>query len=972
MPSSIFSNLRRLSIFFPALLCVALFPLTAFGGGPKYVAGTHYFNPAALGKPVRWSSGQVNYFVDRGPLSGSVDNQQATAIVDAAAALWSAVPTAAVSLTDKGSLNEDVNASSATAANGVLSAPSDVTSTATAFPVAVIYDEDGSVIDALFGAGASAATSCQINGVWTWLDNVSPDATAVHGVMILNGLCATSPAMLEMMSFEVERAFGRILGLDFAQVNPAALTEELPGGTAGWPVMQPQSGVCTESGGQCIPNPTVLRYDDIAALNRLYPVTAQNLSSFPGKQLTSTHTVSIQGTVSFRTGSGMQGVNVVARPLDANGNPLYQYAVSFVSGAYFNGNHGNPISGYTDGNGNLLSIWGSNEASLQGYFDLSDMPLPPGATSANYQVTFEPVNPAYILGSSVGAYIDGQVAPSGTLPPISVHGLSAGASHTLTVTAADSAEGGEQSAIGTEAAPRALPSSGEWTGRIGQVGQSDWFSFPVRGGRTFTVVTQALNEAGSPTNLKAMPAIGIWDAFDPVTAPAIANAPGLNGLATGETWLRVTTTGSDLVRVGIADQRGDGRPDFAYKGWVLYADTVSPQRLPATGGAIVIRGTGFRLADTVLVNGQAAVVTSISPNEITAIAPPAGAGITGSVNVEVDDQPAYYAAAIIAGGVSYDSGTGDSLTIVTAPMNTVPTGVPTPFTVTALESNLTPASGVTVVYTVTSGTAKLACGKPVCSAFASGDGRATMNVTAVDGTWSIVTASLTNGASLQAQFAGGTPPTLAALTPRLSFAAGATLSWTVQALVQKSGAPAAAQSVTWTAVSGGIAVQGAASSSTDGAGIATETLTVGPLSEGQVATINACLSGASECVAFSAIGARPEYAVLEAVSGTQQNISVVGTAAPITMRLLDMDGNPMAAGTVTLSQSLYAWAPPCASHGACAAADLLATQTAIATSALDGTVTFTPATMPGVATNLLGLASSGNTSTINIKVERHP
>ena len=97
--------------------------------------------------------------------------------------------------------------------------------------------------------------------------------------------------------------------------------------------MQPLSGVCGAAGGECIPNPAVLRYDDIAALNRIYPVTAHNLASFPGKQLTAANTVSIQGTVSFRTGSGMQGVNVVARPLDANGNPLYQYTVTVVSGA---------------------------------------------------------------------------------------------------------------------------------------------------------------------------------------------------------------------------------------------------------------------------------------------------------------------------------------------------------------------------------------------------------------------------------------------------------------------------------------------------------------------------------------------------------------------------------------------------------------------------------------------------------------
>ena len=131
-----------------------------------------------------------------------------------------------------------------------------------------------------------------------------------------------------------------------------------------------------------------------------------------------------------------------------------------------------------------------------------------------------------------------------------------------------------------------------------------------------------------------------------------------------------------MVRLGIADERGDGRPDYAYQGWVLYADTVSPLRLPASGGPIVIHGMGFRSTDTVQVGGQAALVTSISPNEITAIAPAAASGVTGSVDVEVDDLPIYSAAAIISGGISYDSGSGDSLTLVTAPMGTVPIGVP--------------------------------------------------------------------------------------------------------------------------------------------------------------------------------------------------------------------------------------------------------------------------------------------------------
>jgi hypothetical protein len=404
---------------------------------------------------------------------------------------------------------------------------------------------------------------------------------------------------------------------------------------------------------------------------------------------------------------------------------------------------------------------------------------------------------------------------------------------------------------------------------------------------------------------------------------------------------------------------------------VLYADTVSPHRLPAGGGPIVIRGMGFRIADTVLVGGQPALVTSISPNEITAIAPAAASGVTGSVDVEVDDLPAFSAAAVLSGGLSYNSGTGDALTLDAAPAGTVPIATPIPFTVTALGPDLTPAGGVSVIYTVTSGTATLSCGLPVCAVVATGDGRATMNVLAANATPAIVTASLTTGSSLQAHFTGGTPPVLASLTPQLSLAAGATFTWTVQALVLSTGAPAPGQSVAWTAAPG-IAVQGSAAVLTNSTGVATTTLTVGPLAEGQTATIGACLNGTSQCVVYAAFGSRPEYASLVAVSGAAQTLAVSAAPAAINLRLLDMDGNPMAGGTVALYQALYAWAPPCAQHTVCPPAALLASESSTATSAIDGSVSFSPATLPGISTSLIALATSGNTATIPIAIEQHP
>jgi hypothetical protein len=89
-----------------------------------------------------------------------------------------------------------------------------------------------------------------------------------------------------------------------------------------------------------------------------------------------------------------------------------------------------------------------------------------------------------------------------------------------------------------------------------------------------------------------------------------------------------------------------------------------------------------------------------------------------------------------------------------------------------------------------------------------------------------------------------------------------------------------------------------------------------------------------------------------------------------------MNGNPMASGTVTFSQALYAWAPACPRHGRCAQPQLLATQSTTANSALDGSVTLTPLGLPGnppgIATNLQGLAATGNTASLNFTIELHP
>jgi hypothetical protein len=76
------------------------------------------------------------------------------------------------------------------------------------------------------------------------------------------------------------------------------------------------------------------------------------------------------------------------------------------------------VTGWNDSNGVPLSKWGSNDPAMQGFFDLSDIPLPPGVTTASYELTFESIDPLYIYQEAVGPDALGSPNPSGTLNPL--------------------------------------------------------------------------------------------------------------------------------------------------------------------------------------------------------------------------------------------------------------------------------------------------------------------------------------------------------------------------------------------------------------------------------------------------------------------------------------------------------------------------------------------------------------------------
>ena len=479
----------------------------AYAGGPRYVAGTSYFDPSMTGKPVVWAtSGPVKFYLDLGNLSAAVSESEADAMVIAAANVWDVVPTAAVAVIYGGRLAEDVNGTNVTASGGTLTVPADIESSDTARPIGIVYDADGSVINAFFGQGASSPNTCQRDGGFAIVDNLSISGNIVHALMLINGLCATSAANIFVLQYQLVRAFGEILGLGWSQTNEEMFADKEPTapGLQGWPIMHPMELLCSGSGESCMPNGTTLRSDDIAALNRLYPVTSANISNFKGKELTAPNTISVTGTITFRNGQGMQGVNVVLRPMIPGTDiPDVRYMVTAVSGVYFCGNAGNLVTGYSDASGNPLAKFGSDDTSLEGYFDLSGVPIPPGETQDTWQLSFEPINPMYTGPDSVGPYTTGQVTPSGTLPAIALPNLAAGSSVIENVSVGNSAGDSLSGDDGVISAPVTVPPSGEWTARLAGYGHISWLEWWAKADREFTVEAEALDDSGNPTLNKA-------------------------------------------------------------------------------------------------------------------------------------------------------------------------------------------------------------------------------------------------------------------------------------------------------------------------------------------------------------------------------------------------------------------------------------------------------------------------------------
>ena len=874
--------------FLTVAAVVLLAPSTLRAGGPAFVAGSGY-NPGVEGQPLLWANASVTYYTDQGDLSPILPSAQADAFVAAAIAPWTSAPGVQFNATQAGHLAEDVNGSNIQAAqNGVITAPADITPTATSTPLGIVYDFDGSVTDALLGQGAGDLADCFTNAVYGGPDSFSASGNIVHAVAVINGVCAATTGQLPDVQYRLERVLARIFGLGWSQANLNVLTGEPPPSPddyQGFPLMHFSDPVNCVPISVCYPNAAAPKLDDVTAFARLYPAPGGNPQP----------TGRIWGDLYFTIASGvatqpMQGVNVVARLL-VNGQPSRRYVVTSVSGFEFVGNAGNTITGYLDSNGLPFNRFGSSDPTLEGFFDLGQLPIPSGQNVAQYQLSVEALDSDWSLG--VAPYAPAQVAPSGAFSPVVVT-VAPGTNQERDILMLDSGIAQSHPGSGsTYQSPTPLPLGGGWASWISGYGAADFFAFTAQANRTASVAVFALDENGQPTESKLLPIIGVWELSDQSGDPAPASTlSAFNSMTFGMSRLDVQFNSTEAYRLGVADYRGDGRPDYACQASVLYSDSVTPARLSLAGGATTLLGIGFRPGLTLTAGSNNGGVLTQSATQLEVILP--SAALDGAANVQVTD-PATGSFSLMQGALTYGAASSDLLRLLqgTEPATPVGAQAANPIRVRAVAADgVTPVNGATIAWTATNGVQFSACGGATsCSVLTDGAGKASTWITpTVSGTASITAAlaplSYSPPQTQQATLvASSSALDLAAIMPTRWIAQGATLAvpLTVEAL--DLGAPKAGVMVAFN-VTNGSASLSSSSATTNSSGLATVTAQVTAI--GSNVQVSACVSpGNNPCQTFTLFATPSSMWTIEIVGGDSQIVPMGQAFQSLAVRVTD-------------------------------------------------------------------------------------
>jgi hypothetical protein len=590
----------------------------------------------------------------------------------------------------------------------------------------------------------------------------------------------------------------------------------------------------------------------------------------------------------------MQGVNVFARWIDpSTGLPSHQYSVSSVSGFLFTGNAGNPITGLIDSLGNAYTEFGSADQTLEGFFDLGGLPIPNGESTAQYQLSIEPLDPLW--SSGVCPYDFAQVVPSGSFAPIIIT-VSASGDFEQDIPMSGSALAVPPwSASETWVAPAIIPSPGDWVGSLSGYGNVSYFQMTAQSNRTLSVAVTALDETGSATESKAAPVVGMWNSSDPQgTAPPVLTSVPFNSPTFGMSRLDAQVLSASTFIIGISDLRGDGRPDYAYHAHVLYGDSVNPARIPIDGGAITLQGIGFAPGLTVTVGSQVVPLLATNSSQILLAAP---AQSDGPQTVTITD-PASGAVSTMTNALTIGAASTDQIILLqgTNPQTPVGTQAANPLRVRAVASDgVTVVNGATIVWTTTNGATLSVCGGgSSCSVVTDESGMTSTSITPTATGVATFTATLAPAVYNPAQSVSGTlsatstASDIGVTTPYLWIAQGATLSVPITARVVSTGTPQAGVTVDFRIAQGSGSLS-APSAVTNSTGYASVTLTLTNFAAN--VQVVACVASGSPCQTAYGNAVAASALSLQAVAGAGQVITAP-PFQPLTVRVTDSSTPP--------------------------------------------------------------------------------
>jgi len=445
--------------------------------------------------------------------------------------------------------------------------------------------------------------------------------------------------------------------------------------------------------------------------------------------------------------------------------------------------------------------------------------------------------------------------------------------------------------------PAAVPTAGNWMGSLSGYGDVAYFSLNTQANRTLSVTVTALDESGRASESKAQPVIGMWAASDPpgTAPPAFTPAP-FNTPAFGLTQLNAQVSASAELLIGISDLRGDGRPDYHYNAFVLYADSVAPPRLGVSGGAITIQGTGFAPGLTASIGTNAVTPLAVSAGQIILDAP---AETDGLQSVTITD-PRTGNSSTITNALTFGAAATDNIVLLgngLNPSTAVGTEAPKPVKVQVLAADgVTPVGGATVGWSASNGLQLSACNAASsCSVTTDQSGNASTWLTPAASGTAAITATLAPGVYAPAKSVGTTlygiesSSDIGVLTPYVMVSQGASTSIPLTARVLSNGVAQSGATVDFTVVAGSGTLS-AASALTNSTGYATVTVSLSPLVA--LVQVSACVAPANtSCAMFYANPVPLSQQNLQPVSGTGQ-VSAGQSFQPVVVRVIDSASPP--------------------------------------------------------------------------------